>query len=151
MTEKFTCVIEKIMDEAYPWRKTKHRNTDDPWIDDVRKNVRKRKKIFAKEGCSVKWKEAKKRTDLMIQRRKKKHYTKFQEIAKNTCDPALYYKIVNRLKDTEKPDKFDIMLMRPEKQVPQVAKELADFSEESLTDFPLYKMTRYQMTINMKK
>ena len=96
MTEKFTCVIEKIMDEAYPWRKTKHRNTDDPWIDDdVRRNVRKRKKILAKEGRSVKWKEATRRTDLTIQRRKKKQYTKFQEIAKNTCDPAVYYKIVN--------------------------------------------------------
>ena len=72
----------------------------------------------------------------MIQRRKKKHCTKFQEIAKNTCNPALYYKIVNQLKDTEKPDKFDIMLMRPEKQVPQVAKELADFFRRITDRFP---------------
>ena len=48
------------------------------------------------------WKEHKKRTVALIKESKSNYYKTYVEQAKKTKDPALFYKVVNRLKTVEK-------------------------------------------------
>ena len=126
--EKLVDTIEKLMDEYYPLKLIRVKSTDDPWIDDdTRRNIRRRKRIFKKEGRSSRWKDAKKTTDLMIKRRKTKYYNKYTNQAKESNDPSLYYKIIGRLKDKERPPVFDISSLRPNNMSKETGEELADF------------------------
>ena len=85
-------------------KKVKIRDTDDPWITNhIRNKIETRKKIFKRGRRGDEWKEARKETTKLIKESKKEWYDKYKEQAKTSNDPALYYKVVNRLKDKESP------------------------------------------------
>ena len=63
------------MDEHAPFKERKIRSTDDPWIsDNIQSLIRRRKRVFKKQGRSAKWRKIKTKTDRMICERKKKYY-----------------------------------------------------------------------------
>ena len=116
------------MNEAYPTKQKKVRNTDDPWIDDaIRKKIRSRKRTFDRQFRSDKWKEKKYLTNKMISEAKAAFYEKFTKLAKETGDSSLYYKIVARLKDRRAPEAFCVTSLYPKKPEAEVAELVADF------------------------
>ena len=64
-----------IIDEKLPWKTTKFRSTDDPWINDtIRKRKTQRKGVFRREGRSHKWKRLKHATTKMIDDAREAYY-----------------------------------------------------------------------------
>lgn len=60
------------MDNCFPVRTTKRKSTDLPWINKaIKRRIRRRKRIYIKEGRSLLWKSLKAEKDEMIRVRKK--------------------------------------------------------------------------------
>ena len=63
--------INWAMDEFFPLKKGRRKFTDLPWINKaIRKKIRRRMRIYVREGRSELWKRIKKETDEMIKKRK---------------------------------------------------------------------------------
>ena len=102
--EKLMKTFQDAMDNFFPEKTKKIRDTDDPWItDQIWRRIRTRKKKFKKEERSENSKTLKEETTRLIRESKADYYKKYTELAKETGDPALYYKVVNRLKDRQSP------------------------------------------------
>ena len=110
MMKKF----HEVMEESYPIVQIKKKSTNDPWITPaITKRITVRKKIYEKHDRSDEWKLAKKTTNKMIKYSEKKYYDKYVNLAKETGDQALYYKMIGWLKDKESPKPFRVQSMFP--------------------------------------
>ena len=116
------------MDKAYPTKTITVKNTDDPWIDsEIRKKIKSRKRYFDRNHTSDGWKQRKHATNKMVSNAKKAYYDKFTQLAKETGDSALYYKIVSRLKDKKAPESFFVTSLFPGQADRDIAETVADF------------------------
>ena len=135
MVNIFNKRLDEIVNYSFPLKTKKIKNTDDPWIDDnIRKEIKLRKRIYARYGRSNKWHEQKRKTNALIKESKRKYYNLYTNKAIMTPgDASLYYKVVSRLKDKQTPPPFNVSEMCPGKTDLQVAEELADYFSAYLT------------------
>jgi hypothetical protein len=83
--------LRVIMDESYPKVKITVKDTDPPWITlAIRRKVKKKKKVFLKQGRSDKWKALHKETQKMVKDQMKRFYMSQKEKAKDTGNTKLY-------------------------------------------------------------
>ena len=117
------------MDLYFLKKRYKIRVTDDPWIiPAIRKAIKTRKWIFKEDSKRTqRWKTKKQETDRMIKEAKRDHNFKYVEQAKRTGDPALYFKVVNRLKDREAPKGFDVLKLLPGQSEKEATESLAEY------------------------
>ena len=100
-THLLTELTNRWMDEAFPRKILKIKSTDPPWMTyEVLCRIKDRKEESLKGRRSNEWKRQKKEE-------KKKFYDKTKELAKTRNDPALFYRAVTCLKDTEKKPFFN--------------------------------------------
>ena len=128
-TSELVSEFDKIMLKAYPITYKKIRNSDDPWIThNIRKKIKARRREFEKsKKRTPKWKEMKKATDKMIKEAKQEYYQKFTKLALESGDMSLYYRVVNRIKDSQAPTNFCVTDLYPDKPPEEVAELVADF------------------------
>ena len=116
------------MNDCYPEKTTRIKSTDDPWITPaIKRRIRARKRIFQREKRSVYWKNYKKMINKMIKRSKKEYYDLFTNAAKKNNDPALYFKIISRLKDRQAPRPFCVTDLFRNLPIEDGCEEIADF------------------------
>ena len=128
--------IEKAMDRFYPEKTIKVKSTDEPWIDEeIRRCIRGRKRIYEREKRSEKWREKKQESKRLIRDAKKRYYEEFTKKAKQSNDPALYFRIISRLKDREVPKRFSVLDLFKEESDKEVAEKVADFFTSIGEDF----------------
>ena len=131
--------LEKItsewMEMSFPEKKLKIKSTDDPWIThEIRSRIRTRKKAFSRtKKRTPHWHALKKETEELIKKSKKEFYEDIKALATEKSNPALYYKAVNKLKDVERANDFDIHTMFPNKSDVTIGNEVAAFFN-SVTD-----------------
>ena len=74
--ESFADLKEKAIDEFFPLKTTRRKNTDLPWLNrNVIKKIEARKRLYWQEGgkWTAAWREEKSRTDLLVKNRKKEY------------------------------------------------------------------------------
>ena len=72
MTDKLHEITKALNDVHFPLKKRRIRSTDDPWIDDqIKREIRRRKRRFDRQRRGPGWTKAKKRTDELIREAKK--------------------------------------------------------------------------------
>ena len=137
MVERLEALTGAWMDEAFPTRTFKLKNTDLPWIIyEIKAAIKKRKRIFAKtEKRTVEWKKAKEETDKMITESKKSFFEKMKKTAVEKRSSALYYRAVSKIKDKEKPPDFDVRSLFPGLCDRDVADKVAEFFNEISVNF----------------
>ena len=68
-----TAALDDVVERCFPLVWVKYKSTDSPWIDKkLRRAIRRRRRIFKEEGRSERWKKAKKYTDALLKKNKKK-------------------------------------------------------------------------------
>ena len=92
-------ILDGLMSASFPKKIVKYRSCDPPWITKyIRRLVRRRKRIFKREGRSASWKKMKEVTDNEIRASKQIFFTKVKSAAetpgnkmsnyfKNKCTP----------------------------------------------------------------
>ena len=97
--------------------------------------IRRRNRIYRKEGRSATWKRLKKVTDEMI-RKRKRHYMdlKKQQLTESDANRS-FFRLVKSFNTAEKPQNFDVRSLRPGKSDLEVAEELASFFNRISAEF----------------
>ena len=90
--ENLTIILEEITNACFPLVSVVHKSTDKAWITNgLRRQVRRRRRIYEKEGRSERWDEAKEETGTMMERNKVRFFDRMKEKAKNTRNSKAYY------------------------------------------------------------
>ena len=121
-------VTEWITDECLPWRERKVRSTDDPWItDEIRCEIRRRKRRFDKWQRGPRWKQAKETTDHLIKESKEAFYKEAVEKLKQKGSSQLPYKALRELAIPDRPDPWTVNETRPGLSNTDLAEKLASY------------------------
>jgi hypothetical protein len=91
MVENMDTILSRCMDAAYPTTFVKVKSTDDPWITlRIRRRIKRKKKIYLKQGRSEKWKEAHREVTKLIRDAKFEFYERKKKIAKEKGSSSQY-------------------------------------------------------------
>ena len=128
MAEAYQKTIDEAMDRFFPLRTVKKKSTDLPWITKaVKKKIRRRKRIYIKEGFSDAWKRLKKEIDKTLKEKRKEYMDrKKQELTSKDANRN-FFRLVKAFNTPEKPQTFDVRDLRPGVADGEVAEELATF------------------------
>ena len=70
-TVAYTAVVQSYIDACFPLKIRKTKSTDVPWFNErTRRSVAKKNRIYKKEGKSVRYVEAKKKSDDVLREEK---------------------------------------------------------------------------------
>ena len=158
--------LDVLTSECFPWKTTTKRDSDPPWINDrIRWLVKKRRKIYDREGRSVAWKRLKKKSDKITLKRATKYMEKQKRILTAPDAARSFFKNVKAYRARDKPPDFDVRDLFPGSSDVQVADKLslhfnAISSEfEGLTqadipsshDLPLPRLEAQQVEARLKE
>ena len=120
--------LDDALNRCYPVKWRKRKTTDKPWITPhILKRIKSRKRTYKKEERSHYWKTKKSITDGLIRDGKKEYYEKFTNLAKQTGDSGLYFKMIGRLSSDGNGGDFDIRKLYEGRTDSEIAEEAADF------------------------
>ena len=128
--------IDSAMERFFPLRTVRRKSSDLPWINKaIKKKIRRRKKVYRKEGRSELWKYLKAATDKLIKDRKRSYMDlKKRQLSEPDANRS-FFRLVKAFNTPEKPQTFDIRTLRPGKTDSEIANELADFFNRISSEF----------------
>ena len=128
--------ITDAIEHIFPLKTIRRKSTDLPWINNtIRKRIRRRMKIYRKEGRSELWKWMKKCTDDMIRERRDKYMNNQTEHLLAPDAQRSFFRNVEAFSAADKPQKFDVRQLRPENTEKETAEELALFFNQISAEF----------------
>ena len=143
--------IDSAMNTFFPLRTVKKKSTDLPWINKaVRKKIRRRNRIYKKEGRSELWKYLKRITDELIKSRKKVYMGRRRQLLTEKDAGRSFFRLVKAFNTPEKPQNFDVRSLRPGLSDGQVAEELADYFNRISSEFDPLLPSQVPRTKNRK-
>ena len=132
----YQATLGKAMDEFFPLRTSRRKSTDLPWINRaIRRRIRRRKKIYRKEGRSELWKVVKKEVDEMIKKRKKVYMDRKRQQLVDPEANRRFFSLVKSFNSPEKPQTFDVRELRPGTPDGDIAEELARYFNKVSSEF----------------
>ena len=125
--EVFLRTLDRQMDVFFPYKTTTRRERDPPWINPyVRQLIKKRRKVYHREGRSGRWKELMKKVRKLVKKRAG-NYWNFQKRDLLRPDASrVFFKNVRAYSSREKPAQFDVRTILPGRTDEAVAECLAD-------------------------
>ena len=119
--------LEGAMDVFFPLRTTTKREKDPPWINwGVRRLIRKRRKVYDREGRSERWKTLKRRSDAIIKGRARNYWNEQRKTLLSPDAARAFYKNVKAYCTREKVQNFNIRELFPGSEDLDIAEKLAD-------------------------
>ena len=121
--------LTAIMDECFPMRTRKVKDTDPPWITHaIRRLVKKRNEIYNSERKSTRFQDIKRLVANKIKVSKQEYVERvLNEAKENKNDRSSFYKIVHQLKDFERPPQWDIRELFPDESDETIADKVAEY------------------------
>ena len=125
--DAFLSIMNEGMSEFFPYKTTVRRERDPPWINPhVRALVRKRRKIYHREGRSVKWKWLLKKVRKLVRKRAANYWAHQKTTLLSRDAGRAFFKSVKSFNCKEKPPQFDVRSLFPNLADGVVAEKLAD-------------------------
>ena len=125
--ERFLASMEQKMNEFFPFKTTVRREMDPPWINPhVRALIRKRRRIYHREGRSPRWKELLKKVRKLVKKRAGNYWEHQKRNLLSNDAGRTFFKNVKSYNSKERPPQFDVRSLFPGKQDIEVAESLAD-------------------------
>ena len=126
--ESFLGTLNSAMDACFTTKTTTRSESDPPWINSqVRSLVKKRRRIYHREGRSHQWKALMKKTRALVRRRAQNYWAHQKMTLLKPDANRAFYKNVKAYKSKEKPPNFDVRsLFESSLTDAQIAERLAD-------------------------
>ena len=124
---EFLGILECQMDKFFPFKTTVRRESDPPWINPyVRQLVKRRRRVYHKEGRSARWKALMKKVRNLVKKRAGNYWThQKKELLKGDAS-RVFFKNVKAYSSKEKPAQFDVRSLLPGLSDCEAAERLAD-------------------------
>ena len=102
------------MDTFFPVRTVRRESSDPPWMTrKILKRIRRRVRIYIKEGRLALWHSMKRTTDELIKASKAKYMTLKKEQLTSSDANRSFFRLVKSFNTPEKPQTFDVRSLRP--------------------------------------
>ena len=126
--EIFLTTLMCKMDAFFPWKTTVRRESDPPWINPhVKALIRKRRRVYHKEGRSPKWKDLMKKVRKLVKKRAAGYWDHQKTNLLSKDAGRAFFKNVKAFNCKERPPQFDVRtLFDPGLSDAEVADRLAD-------------------------
>ena len=124
----FLSTLESKMTEFFPYKTTVRREKDPPWINPhVRALIRKRRKVYHREGRSTAWKQLMKKVRKLVKKRASRYWEHQKKNLLSSDAGRTFFKNVKSYNSKEKPPQFDVRTLFPAGLNDQeIAEKLAD-------------------------
>ena len=107
--EAFLRDLEGSMDICFPYRTTVRRERDPPWINPyVKQLIKRRRRIYHKEGRSDKWKSLLKKVKKLVRKRSKNYWDHQKKALLRGDASRVFFKNVKSYSSKERPPQFDV-------------------------------------------
>ena len=115
------------MDKHFKFKTVSRNENDPPWMNEkIRRMIRKRRKVYDREGRSRKWKEMKAASDALCRKRCAAFVEKQKETLASSDASRAFFRNVKSFDSKEKPVVFDVREIFPGLDDLPVAEALAD-------------------------
>ena len=123
----FLHTLESKMDLFFPYKTTVRRESDPPWINPyVKQLIKKRRRVYHREGRSQKWKDLMKKVRKLVRKRASRYWEHQKRGLLQGDASRLFFKNVKAYSSKERPPQFDVRSILPGLSDPEVAEKLAD-------------------------
>ena len=124
----FLASLEKKMDAFFPFKTTTRREKDPPWINPhVKTLIKKRRRVYHREGRSVRWKSLMKKVRKLVKRRARNYWDHQKRNLLSPDAGRAFFKNVKAYNSKERPPQFDIRaLFPPTLSDLEISEKLAD-------------------------
>ena len=124
----FLSRLEVGMNLFFPYKTTIKRASDPPWINPyIRHMIKKRRKIYHREGRSGKWKSLMKKIRKLVKKRAGKYWEHQKRDLLQKDASRVFFKNVKAYSSKERPAPFDVRsLFEPQLSDGDIAEKLAD-------------------------
>ena len=120
-------VLESQMDRFFPYKTTVKRESDPPWINPyVRQLVKRRRRVYHREGRSAKWKSLMKKVRNLVKKRANNYWNHQKRELLGGDASRVFFKNVKAYSSKERPAQFDVRTLLPGLPDCEVAERLAD-------------------------
>ena len=105
----FTEELEGAMDLCFPYKTTCKREGDPPWINSyVRTMIKKRRKVYHREGRSSKWKQLMKQVRKLVKKRARNYWKHQKRTLLQPDAMRAFFKNAKAYGNKEKPPSFNV-------------------------------------------
>ena len=133
---EFQAILDSLMAKNFEWKTTVRVADDPPWMNDkIRRLIKKRRKIYDREGRSARWKRLKKKSDELRRKRAELYMVKQKEILTTPDACRSFFKNVKAYKARDKPPEFDVRDLYPDTEDREVAEKLATHFNKISSEF----------------
>ena len=128
--------IDAAMDTFFPMKTTRRKSTQPPWLNkSTLKKIKRRNRIYVKEGKSVLWHAMKKSIEQTIKERKAGFMAQKKVQLTEEGAGRSFFRLVKSFSTPEKPQTFDVRGLMPGASDSEVAEELASFFNRISSEF----------------
>ena len=126
--ESFLTDVQSKMDEFFPFKTTVRRERDPPWINaHVKALIRKRRRVYHREGRSSRWKSLMKKVRSLVKKRATGYWEHQKKNLLSHDAGRTFFKNVKSYNSKERPPQFDVRtLFSPDLGDEAIAEKLAD-------------------------
>ena len=153
-------LVEKYKDMCFPFKKSRIRSDEDPWISDhIRRMIKQRNRAFFRVGRTQPWKDLRDNVRLQMEQAKCAYYDREVEKICNSKDKrSLAYTALKNINCAEKAKSWKVQDMCREEDEQSILERLADFFNGVTCDYKgavredliqTYDRPLYNLTVDM--
>ena len=132
----FQQILDSLVNICFLLKTTVKRVSDPPWVNNkIRKLSRKRRKVYDREGRSVRWKALKKQCKDLYNKRAATYMEEQKKVLTAPDASRAFFKNVKAYQSREKPPNFDVRELFPEESDDMIADSLADHFNSISSEF----------------
>ena len=125
LVEVFEKTTGEMIDRLFPWKSSRRRSNDDPWITEaIRRMSRRKARVYKREGKSHYWKILQARMDGMVARSKQEFIDRVEAGGTSTRE---YFSAVRALGNGSSSSDWSVMDLFPGKSELEAGNEIGDF------------------------
>ena len=125
--ESFQAILDELMNKHFKFKTVVRREDDPPWLNaKIKRMIKKRRRVYDREGRSKKWKDMKATSDELCRKRCKLYVERQKETLTAADASRAFFRNVKAFDSKEKPTVFDVRDIFPGMEDLPVAESLAD-------------------------
>ena len=125
--EVFQTILDGLMNKHFKFKTVVRREADPPWLNaKIKRMIRKRRRVYDREGRSKKWKIMKAASDELCRKRCRLFVDRQKETLTASDASRAFFRNVKAFDSKEKPTVFDVRDLFPDMEDLPVAESLAD-------------------------
>ena len=123
----FQRILMALLEACFEWKTTTRLETDPPWMNNkIKRLIKKRRKVYDREGRSTRWKSLKKQSDKLYTARAAEYMERQRSNLTSPDASRNFFRNVRSYRSRENPPQFNVSDLYPELDDAAASEKLAE-------------------------